>query len=302
MYNPQIETFIHVADAGSFNKAAEELYITPTAVIKQINLLETELDLELFIRSHRGLQLTPTGESLYQDAKYMIQYSKEAIQRARNAKQKKEQIIRIGVSPMTPADFLTELWPKIHEKCPDLKYKCVTFPNIPEVVKDGLKNMGRDIDIIAGLYDENFLKAAGCAVLPLGFQPVRCGVSVHHRLAGKEKVTKEDLHGEKFMMIYKGWNCELDKLRMELQENHPQIEVEDFQLFDVEIFNRCQSSNDVMVACDLWIQAHPLIKILPADWEYKMKFGLFHAPEPSETVQRFLDAVESIKKRNDKEC
>ena len=33
MYNPQIETFIKVADAGSFNKAAEELYITPTAVI-----------------------------------------------------------------------------------------------------------------------------------------------------------------------------------------------------------------------------------------------------------------------------
>ena len=38
MYNPQLETFLHVADAGSFNKAAEESFITPTAVIKQINL------------------------------------------------------------------------------------------------------------------------------------------------------------------------------------------------------------------------------------------------------------------------
>ncbi len=38
MYNPQLETFLRVADAGSFNKAAEESYITPTAVIKQINL------------------------------------------------------------------------------------------------------------------------------------------------------------------------------------------------------------------------------------------------------------------------
>lgn len=36
MYNPQLETFLRVADAGSFNKAAEESYITPTAVIKQI--------------------------------------------------------------------------------------------------------------------------------------------------------------------------------------------------------------------------------------------------------------------------
>lgn len=45
MYNPQLETFIKVADAGSFNKAADELYITPTAVIKQINSLEKSLDL-----------------------------------------------------------------------------------------------------------------------------------------------------------------------------------------------------------------------------------------------------------------
>ena len=30
MYTPQLETFIRVADAGSFNKAAEESYITPT--------------------------------------------------------------------------------------------------------------------------------------------------------------------------------------------------------------------------------------------------------------------------------
>lgn len=33
MYNPQLDTFITVADCGSFSKAAEALYITPTAVI-----------------------------------------------------------------------------------------------------------------------------------------------------------------------------------------------------------------------------------------------------------------------------
>ena len=74
MYNPQLETFIRAADAGSFNKAAEESYITPTAVIKQINLLESSLGVKLFERSHRGLTLTNAGRSLYQDAKYIIQY------------------------------------------------------------------------------------------------------------------------------------------------------------------------------------------------------------------------------------
>lgn len=72
MYNPQLDTFLRVADAGSFNKAAEESYITPTAVIKQISLLETELDVKLFERTHRGLTLTKAGKSLYQDTKYII--------------------------------------------------------------------------------------------------------------------------------------------------------------------------------------------------------------------------------------
>ena len=41
MYNPQLDTFIRVAEAGSFSKAAQESFITPTAVIKQMNLLES---------------------------------------------------------------------------------------------------------------------------------------------------------------------------------------------------------------------------------------------------------------------
>lgn len=73
MYNLQLETFLRAADAGSFNKAAEETYITPTAVIKQINLLENSLGIKLFERTHRGLKLTKAGRSLYQDAKYIIQ-------------------------------------------------------------------------------------------------------------------------------------------------------------------------------------------------------------------------------------
>ena len=78
MYNPQLETFLAVVESGSFNKAAERLYISPPAVIKQINLLEKSLDLQLFVRTHRGLRLTKAGQSLYQDAKYIIQYCKDS--------------------------------------------------------------------------------------------------------------------------------------------------------------------------------------------------------------------------------
>lgn len=65
MYNPQLDTFICVVEAGSFSKAAEELYISAPAVIKQINSLENSLNLQLFERTHRGLIITEAGKSLY---------------------------------------------------------------------------------------------------------------------------------------------------------------------------------------------------------------------------------------------
>ena len=109
MYNPQLETFIHVADAGSFNKAAAEAYITPTAVIKQINLLEESLDVKLFERTHRGLILTKAGESLYQDSRYIIQHCRDSVVRAKNAMREAANVIRIGTSPVTPAQLLMQL-------------------------------------------------------------------------------------------------------------------------------------------------------------------------------------------------
>lgn len=97
MYNPQLDTFIIVADVESFNKASEVLFILPNAIMKQINLLESHLGFPLFKRTYKGLQLTPAGRSFYNDAKYIIQYSKDAILRAAQ-KSTLQQVLRIGVS------------------------------------------------------------------------------------------------------------------------------------------------------------------------------------------------------------
>ena len=43
MVNPQLRVFICVADCGSFNRAAERLYISAPSVMKQINALEKHL-------------------------------------------------------------------------------------------------------------------------------------------------------------------------------------------------------------------------------------------------------------------
>ena len=172
MYSPQLETFLCVAECGSFNKAAEKLYISPPAVIKQINLLEGSLNLRLFVRTHRGLQLTKAGQSLYQDVKYIIQYCKDSVTRARNAMQESDNLIRIGTSPMTPAQVLVDLWPRIHDICPNVKFQLIPYDNTPENAREILAHLGQNIDVVAGIFDETMLNLRQCAGLELSREPI----------------------------------------------------------------------------------------------------------------------------------
>lgn len=289
MYNPQLETFLRVADAGSFNKAAEESFITPTAVIKQINLLEASLDVQLFERTHRGIVLTKAGKSLYQDAKYVIQYSKEAVIRAQNAMQENTDVIRIGTSPMTPVQFLMQLWPKIQENCPGMKFQIVPFENTPENARNILGNLGQNIDVIGGIFDETMLRLRGCAGLELFYTPLCCAVSVYHPLAEKNILRMEDLYGQNLMLMRRNWSMYVDRLRDDIWQNHPQINIIDF--YDVNVFNRCENGNDILMAVSVWENVHPLLKIIPVEWKHSIPYGLLHSQQPSDTVKRFLEAA-----------
>ena len=266
LYDPQLETFLRVADAGSFNKAAEEMSITPPAIIKQITSLGSGLELQLFVRSPRGLKLTEAGKSIYRDAQYIVQYCKDSVVRAKNAPEDGDHIIRIGISPMTPGQFLLDLWPEIQAHCPDIKFKMIPYENTPENSVEILRNLGKNIDIVAGLFDQKFLEVRQCAALELSREPIRCAVSIYHPLSSRETLTVEDLHGENFLLIRRGWNH----------------------------FDQCENSEDVLMTIDNWRSVHPLLKTIPVEWSYTIPFGLLHSPRPSPTVKRFLSAVRTV--------
>lgn len=63
MINPLLRTFLTVADCGSFTKASEKLFISATAIMKQMNTLEAHLQLQLIQRSPNGITLTSAGGS-----------------------------------------------------------------------------------------------------------------------------------------------------------------------------------------------------------------------------------------------
>lgn len=297
MYNPQLETFLRVADAGSFNKAAEKSYITPTAVIKQINLLEAELGVKLFERTHRGLHLTKAGKSLYQDTKYIIQYCRDSVTRAKNAMQEDTNVIRIGSSPMTPAQLLMQLWPKIQASCPSIKFEIIPFENTPENAREILANLGRNIDVIGGIFDETMLEVRGCEGFGLSREPFCCAVSIHHKLAEKAQLKIQDLYGENLLLMHRGWSHYVDRLRDDIWQNHSKIKIVDFDFYNMNIFNRCENSNDVLLAIPGWANVHPLLKVIPVEWDYTIPYGLLHSPQPTDTVKRFLAAAQAVAKR-----
>lgn len=65
MFNHLLTVFVCAADCGSFNKAAEKLYLSAPSVMKQVNALEKQLDMKLFHRTNQGLHLTPAGQVIY---------------------------------------------------------------------------------------------------------------------------------------------------------------------------------------------------------------------------------------------
>lgn len=44
-----------------------------------------------------------------------------------------------------------------------------------------------------------------------------------------------------------------------------------------------------------WESVHPLIRIIPVEWDYTMPFGILHSKEPSEKVRRLIKAINKIK-------
>ena len=65
MLNEIYEIFLTVSETGSISKAADKLYISQPALSQQLKKMEKELEVDLFIRSNKGIDLTEEGKIVY---------------------------------------------------------------------------------------------------------------------------------------------------------------------------------------------------------------------------------------------
>ena len=85
MNTMQLACFLKVAETLNFARAAEQLHVTQPAVTQQIHSLEAELNVQLFRRTTRTVEITQAGLIFLEDARVMFEISERAKRQAASA-------------------------------------------------------------------------------------------------------------------------------------------------------------------------------------------------------------------------
>ena len=96
MNRNQLKYFVAAAESRSFTKAAEQFYISQTAITQQIRLLEEALGCPLFDRSTRPVSLTPAGTIFLREAKGILERMSRAQERVHDASTGLSGTLRVG--------------------------------------------------------------------------------------------------------------------------------------------------------------------------------------------------------------
>jgi len=138
------KVFYYVVRSGSITKASQDMFISQPAVSQSIRQLESKLGGQLFLRTPKGITLTPEGEVLYkyiEQGYNMILLAESKFSEAINLDAGE---IRIGASDMTLKYFLLPHLEEFHKCYPKVRIKVTNGPS-PETVaslKNGLIDFG----------------------------------------------------------------------------------------------------------------------------------------------------------------
>ncbi len=193
----KIRYFIEVARCGNFSEAARRLYTAQPNVSKQIAQLEQELDLTLFVRTKRSVQLTPAGQLLFDNLKDLPQQLEALFAEARELAHREEMRLNIGILEgqevnsllLTRLNLAQELMPNL-----ELELERNSFSNL----RSGLKNGNYDM-IITLDFDVELESAFG--VKKIAPQPPAIAINGDHPLAMETHLEMARLMGEDFVVI-----------------------------------------------------------------------------------------------------
>lgn len=287
MVNDQLRILLCVADCGSFAKASEKLFISPTAIMKQINALEEHLELKLLERTPRGVSLTKAGQSIYKDSLRLFEFSKDAIARARQIAGTVKTTFRVGTSMLNPCKVFMELWHNMSGEFPEYTLQIVPVEDDRTKILSEIEFLGEKFDFLIGACDSKSWRKR-CNFSKMGDYRMCCAVPKKHTLAKQKVIEIEQLFGECVMLGAKGDSPSVDAVRKELKK-HPQIHIQDVSRFyDIEVFNACEQKNAILLTLECWQDIHPSFVTIPVNWQFTVPYGIMYPLTPNRTIENFI--------------
>ncbi|OKJ16832.1 LysR family transcriptional regulator [Kitasatospora sp. CB01950] len=187
-----VRTYLAVAEAGQFQKAAADLAVTQQAVSKRIAALERDLGVRLFARTPRGAETTIDGQAFLPHARELLRVAERAVASVHTARRP----LRVDVINLRGA--ASGLLRGFHRTRPEIELDVVKLLDIDEAI-DAIR---------AGTIDASF-RAVGTPGRPLPDDLASVRVideklelltGPGHVLAGARAVTPGELVGHRIWM------------------------------------------------------------------------------------------------------
>lgn len=186
------QVFQTVVKQGSFQKAAQMLSLTPSAVSHAISSMEQELGNALFVRSKKGITLTSYGEYLLPYINSVLN-SEESLQQAIDGINGLQQgSIKIGCFSSVCTNWIADIIHSFHSSYPGIQIEIYqgTYSDVSYWIKNGIADIG-------------FLSASSAGDLPfepLCEDPLLCVVPAdYQKKIASDVMTIEEMQDECFV-------------------------------------------------------------------------------------------------------
>lgn len=193
----QMRAFVAVAHAGSFTRAAEQLFITQSALSSLIRNLEAELQLRLLDRTTRRLELTDAGAELLQSLEQLLGDLDRMTSDLQDVRAIRRGRIRIGATPLLASTFIPAAIQAFREQHPGITLRVMDDPaaHLLHALREG------DIDLMVATLDGDHPEL-DTTVLVSDTMVLVCHLD--HALAAKPEVTWADLAAQPLVALRKG--------------------------------------------------------------------------------------------------
>jgi DNA-binding transcriptional LysR family regulator len=192
----QVQCALAVAAAGSFSAAADELYLSQSALSKQIIALEKELGCALFDRSKRRIALTPAGEAFVSHAHTLVEAYRALLQATDEYKGALE--LAIVAIPVIAQYGISSYVAQFHTAYPEIT---LTLEEREAAAILGALN-SHQFDL--AFLRDNYLDADKYVLRKVACDRLVVVVSRQHRFAARTSLNLAELAGENHIMFDKG--------------------------------------------------------------------------------------------------